>query len=258
MSTAEDARILVTFDVDGTLVRSVGSTGAERNRWHHLAFAAGMKEVFNIDDADVTKIAHHGLTDMLIARDLAVHYGCPPVEVTDDKVARVMKVMDEFAREHYDKFGEGLEILPGVRSLLKTLSEEYRCKVVVGLVTGNVESIGWAKMRALGIEQYFTTEPIRVGAFGGNDSPYRAELVRMARSKAETVFPGIKRHFHVGDAPNDIMAAIDGGAFAIGVTTGTFSADDLNTVKGATAENHIVLESLLDNDRVLAVMGLCR
>lgn len=32
----------------------------------------------------------------------------------------------------------------------------------MGLVTGNVESIGWAKMRALGIEQYFTTEPIRV------------------------------------------------------------------------------------------------
>lgn len=56
MSTEEDARILVTFDVDGTLVRSVGSTGAERNRWHHLAFAAGMKEVFNIDDADVTKV----------------------------------------------------------------------------------------------------------------------------------------------------------------------------------------------------------
>ncbi|KAF4731379.1 hypothetical protein FOZ62_016378, partial [Perkinsus olseni] len=231
----QDTRILVTFDVDGTLVRSVGANSAERNRWHHLAFAAGMKEVFDIIDADVTAIPHHGMTDMLIARDLAVHYGCPPEEVTDDKVAAVMKVMDKFGREHFDKFGEGLEILPGVHSLLKTLSEDYKDKVIVGLVTGNVESIGWAKMRALGIEQYFTTDPIRVGAFGGNDSPYRTELVRMARSKADSAFPDIGKHFHVGDAPSDIEAAIDGvregpsGAFAIGVTTGTFTAEQLDS-----------------------------
>ncbi|KAF4744902.1 hypothetical protein FOZ63_016386, partial [Perkinsus olseni] len=233
----QDTRILVTFDVDGTLVRSVGANSAERNRWHHLAFAAGMKEVFDIIDADVTAIPHHGMTDMLIARDLAVHYGCPPEEVTDDKVAAVMKVMDKFGREHFDKFGEGLEILPGVHSLLKTLSENYKDKVIVGLVTGNVESIGWAKMRALGIEQYFTTDPIRVGAFGGNDSPYRTELVRMARSKADSAFPDIGKHFHVGDAPSDIEAAIDGGAFAIGVTTGTFTAEQLDSVQQATSEN---------------------
>ncbi|KAF4757626.1 hypothetical protein FOZ63_001823 [Perkinsus olseni] len=258
----QDARILVTFDVDGTLVRSVGANSAERNRWHHLAFAAGMKEVFDIDDADVTAIPHHGMTDMLIARDLAVHYGCPPQEVTDDKVAAVMKVMDKFGREHFDKFGEGLEILPGVQSLLKTLSEDYKDKVIVGLVTGNVESIGWAKMRALGIEQYFTIDPIRVGAFGGNDSPYRTELVRMARSKAHSAFPNIEKHFHVGDAPSDIEAAIDGvregpsGAFAIGVTTGTFTAEQLDSVPQATSENHTVFQNLLDKESVLRLMGL--
>ncbi|KAF4662450.1 hypothetical protein FOL47_006240 [Perkinsus chesapeaki] len=256
MQSTTDSRILITFDVDGTLVRSVGANSAERNRWHHLAFAAGMKEVFNIDNADVTAIDHHGMTDMLIAHDLAIYYGVPEKEVNAEKVTKVMEVMGDFGREHADKFGEGLELLPGVRSLLQTLSETYHDRVVVGLVTGNVESIGWAKMRALGIEQYFTTEPIRIGAFGGNDSPYRTELVRLARSKAEKVFPNIKRHFHVGDAPSDISAAIDGGAFAIGVTTGTFSFETLNSVPKTTPTNHVIFKNLVDKDAVLKVMGL--
>ena len=53
---------LITFDVDGTLIRSVG---ADANRRHKDAFKAAWKALWGID-ADVDEIPHHGSTDGLI------------------------------------------------------------------------------------------------------------------------------------------------------------------------------------------------
>lgn len=41
-----DGRVLVTFDVDGTLVKAVG---ASSNRLHKRAFSHAFKEVFGVD-----------------------------------------------------------------------------------------------------------------------------------------------------------------------------------------------------------------
>ena len=54
--------ILVSFDVDGTLIRS---TGSNANKLHRDAFSAAFKTVFGLDTT-IDVIPHHGSTDTLI------------------------------------------------------------------------------------------------------------------------------------------------------------------------------------------------
>ena len=134
--------------------------------------------------------------------------------------------MVQYYEEGCGKTELGLELLPGVKKLLqalqvgcqinrwksptKALAGRRDCKgltalcvlqvrgdVAVGLVTGNLEPIAWAKMEALGIKDLFT-EP-RFGGFGsdycsGNTSETwrdRAELVRIAAKRAAEHRPGV-------------------------------------------------------------------
>lgn len=45
-SSKEGGRVLITFDVDGTLVRSVGD---DANRMHKGAFSYAFRELFGVD-----------------------------------------------------------------------------------------------------------------------------------------------------------------------------------------------------------------
>ena len=84
--------------------------------------------------------------------------------------------------------GDGLRLLPGIKELLSAL--QHRSDVKTGLVTGNLEPIGWAKMQALGIKDLFS-QPV-FGGFGtdvcsGNWQESwrdRAELIKAADRKA--------------------------------------------------------------------------
>ena len=78
----------------------------------------------------------------------------------------------------------------GVRELLETLAA--RTDVVVGLVTGNLAPIAWAKMRALKIDRLFSRPPPSDAAappgaiLGGYGSDHvdRGELVVLAARRA--------------------------------------------------------------------------
>lgn len=62
---------LISFDVDGTLIRSVGNNA---NRLHREAFSAAFKEVFGLD-THIDVVHHHGSTDPLILLKVVVHHG---------------------------------------------------------------------------------------------------------------------------------------------------------------------------------------
>jgi hypothetical protein len=68
---------LVSFDVDGTLIRSCGE---DANRLHKEAFTYGFKKVFGID-THIDVVAHHGGTDPLIAVKVLEHHGVPREQV---------------------------------------------------------------------------------------------------------------------------------------------------------------------------------
>ena len=71
---------LVSFDVDGTLIRSVGQ---DANRLHKEAFTYGFQKVFGID-THIDVVAHHGGTDPLIAVKVLEHHGVPKEQVRDE------------------------------------------------------------------------------------------------------------------------------------------------------------------------------
>eukprot|EP00755_Sulcionema_specki_P034728 Sspe_Gene.103503::Locus_79332_Transcript_1_1_Confidence_1.000_Length_717::g.103503::m.103503 len=211
--------VVITFDIDGTLVASKGPSA---NATHKDAFSKAIEKVVGLERASINEIPHHGMTDRNILRRLLHHKGWG--HVSEETLDRLVQAM----AEHRGDYGRGLEVLDGVQRLLKTLSTLGSERVMVGLVTGNVEAIAWAKMEAVGIAQYFTVP--RFGGFGGRYEE-RADCIRAANQHAAEVLrkqgKKISRSFHVGDAPADITAAHKAGVHAVGVCTGIFDHSQL-------------------------------
>eukprot|EP01012_Entosiphon_sulcatum_P006449 TRINITY_DN13041_c0_g1_i1.p1 TRINITY_DN13041_c0_g1~~TRINITY_DN13041_c0_g1_i1.p1 ORF type:complete len:249 (-),score=43.43 TRINITY_DN13041_c0_g1_i1:51-797(-) len=246
--------IVITFDVDGTLVRS---TGPDANRVHKDAFIHAFQEVFGIRTS-LDVISHHGSTDPLILLALADHHGIPLSEA-QAKLPELSRLMTEYTLCHRTSLHDGIEVLPGVAKLLEALACQKE-KVIFGLVTGNLEPIGWAKMHALGLHQHFTTPN-----FGGFGSDYcggdlarkaedRAEFIRFAQRRAAVLLNGqkIAASFHVGDAPTDVLAAALAGVGPIGVLTGAYNAAQLQDA----APSATVLPDLCDTEKFFALVGL--
>ena len=159
---------------------------------------------------------------------------------------------------------KGILPLPGVLETLRKLAKEYSDCTIRALVTGNVEGAARIKMRACGVLDTGCLHPpastqnwkgAEESAFlGGFGSDFcsgdiddlsriykdRAEQIVIAYERAKTFLrPGerIARVVHVGDAPNDILAARecfeqnrfgeDVTVGCIGVVTGHFQKSEL-------------------------------
>ncbi|KAK9805339.1 hypothetical protein WJX73_003601 [Symbiochloris irregularis] len=246
-------KTIITFDVDGTLIRAVGK---DSNRLHKAAFAYAWQKVFNLK-ADIDEVQHHGLTDGLILVKMMEHHGTPKQEAMD-RLDDMRGAMIEYFEEYKSETGRGLVLLPGILQLLKAL--QARSDVVFGLVTGNLEPIGWGKMEALGILDLFS-RPL-FGGFGSDfcsgDTVHtwkdRGELVRIARDRAlkNNDVGELKASYHVGDTPMDVQAAEAGGAHAIGVLTGIFDEQAL-LAPGVKAT---ILKDMEDTETVMRAFGL--
>lgn len=206
------------------------------------AFAYAHRKIFGVE-VSIDAANHHGCTDAMVSERTLGTLGISAADA-DAAWPRVSEAMVEyFSTLDDDAIRLGLELLPGVAELLAALSAAEDC--VVGLVTGNLEPIAWAKMRGLGIAHFFSVP--RVGGFG-SDHADRDVLVTTALQRAQQLYPGVElKHSHIGDTPKDVTAARAGGAQAVGVCTGVFSASDLTSADPEA----IVLENLCDTAVVL-------
>uniref|UniRef100_A0A7C8Z7L3 Phosphoglycolate phosphatase n=1 Tax=Opuntia streptacantha TaxID=393608 RepID=A0A7C8Z7L3_OPUST len=240
----KERRVLVTFDIDGTLIRGAGPNS---NQLHRQAFSYSFNQVFGIDGT-IDVIQHHGSTDPAVLVNTLVHYGIPSA-VAVEKLPVLKSKMVEYAKANTRDILKGIEVLPGVESLLQVLSSKNN--VFVGLVTGNLEEIAWMKMEGLDIKRYFTVP--HIGGFG-SDHIDRGQLVKIAAERAEKLFPArFDLRVHVGDTPNDIKAAEFGEAVAVGVCTGIFTKEDLEQ---ASSGNAIILRDLTDCGSFLNLLGI--
>ena len=125
---------------------------------------------------------------------------------------------------HYAQIvkSENIVILEGVVKLLTKLDQKG---FFLGLVTGNLETIARAKLKKIGINDFF-----KFGGFG-SDHMSRTELVKIAIRRAGNQFDldDNNQIFHLGDAPQDMRAAREAGVTPIGVATGIFSAEELKS-----------------------------
>lgn len=222
---------IVLFDIDGTLLRSGGVGRISMERALKTVFGSPGKSEYHYD----------GKTDRQIVRDLMRLEGFSDAEID----AQMDALLEEYVTRLTEELASGnrsVLLLDGVRDLLDALDREE--KVVVGLLTGNIQQGARAKLTAAGIDP----SRFRVNAFG-SDHEFRPELPAVARRRASELL-GIdikgNRLVVIGDTPADIECGEAIGARAIGVATGRYSVEQLGAY-----QPYAVFESLADTDAVL-------
>jgi phosphoglycolate phosphatase len=221
---------LVSFDIDNTLINS--SAG------HMESLILAIKDIYGLATS-IDVIKHHGMTDQEIIIKILQQY-----DVDDETIRSKLKSCMDCLQLHYARIvqSENIVILEGVVKLLTQLDLKG---FLLGLVTGNLETIARAKLKKIGIIDFF-----KFGGFG-SDHIRRTELVKIAIRRAGNQFEldDSNQIFHIGDAPQDMRAAREAGVTPIGVTTGIFSADELDS-----AGAYRVVPNLVNADAILQLL----
>ena len=202
-----DAQDAYLFDIDGTLLRS-------RDRIHVDSFASSARQVL-ARDISLAGVAVHGSTDTKILSDACLQAGVP-AEVLALQTGAILESMRAIVAQRRHEMD--LRLMPGVVETLRHLEQKG---ALLGVATGNLESIGWIKMEQAGLRQWF-----KFGGFSDH-YPVRSELVGQAAVQARKLAGPGASVCVVGDTPRDIEAAHANSLGVIAVATGNFSFDEL-------------------------------
>ncbi|MHB8086274.1 MAG: HAD family hydrolase [Dehalococcoidia bacterium] len=224
---------LIIFDLDQTLVDFLPG--------HAETVRRLFSREFNIE-AELTGIDFSGrsLTDNIM--ELARANSIDPESIR----VRIDDLLAEYEQIFFSLMPSDLSghVLPGVRQLLRRLTEEGHWIV---LYTGDSPAIARKVLSSAGLDGYFRFEVF------GTEAKTRLDMAKLAVSKAGrlagTKFSG-KDVVIIGDALRDVECARQLNALSIAVATGVHSVDDL---KRAGAD--YVFKDLADTQNVVqAVM----
>ncbi|HEX4285883.1 MAG TPA: HAD family hydrolase [Terracidiphilus sp.] len=208
---AWDGQDAYLFDIDGTILRS-------RDRVHFDSVAHGVKRVTGFE-ITLAGISIHGNTDTGILREACLRAGIP-AETLEPQVAAILDSMCACVAERRHELDPIL--MPGIKEALQHLANRG---ALLGVATGNLEMIGWIKIEAAGLREWF-----RFGGFSDH-FPVRSELIGHAAEKARVLGGKTARVCVVGDTPRDIEAARANHLPVIAVATGHFDFDTLHALK---------------------------
>ena len=195
------------FDIDGTLLNS-------RDRVHYEAFLNAMQAMYG-RPIPLEGITLHGSTDPLILLEAMVRSGISPAAGRAALPEAVERMCDEVD-------ARASELRPELcQDVARLLDELDSARKLMALASGNVERIGWAKVRAAGIHQYF-----RFGSFAG-ERETRTEIFRWGANEARRLLGADARVCCVGDTPADVQAAPACQLPVIAVATGIFTSEQL-------------------------------
>ena len=207
--------IAILFDVDGTLI-STGGAGTRSWRW-------AFEELHGIP-ADIGESSEAGMTDPVVGKSTfqsVLRRDPTDAEMRSLLAAYLQRLPVEI------QASESYRVLPGAEDVLRHLRRTGR---LIGIVTGALEEAARIKLARGRLNRFFP-----FGGFG-SDSADRIELTRRAIERGASLMGRelLPALVHVvGDTPRDMDAAAGVGAVPVGVTTGTYSADDLRNA-GAT------------------------
>ena len=222
---------LVLFDIDGTLLNSEGLGRASMRRALGSIFGSPGNPAYRYD----------GKTDRQIVRDVMRLEGHSDEHI-DSRMEKLIEIYLEGLRDGVESGKFNVHPLEGVVELLDAL--EPREDVVLGLLTGNVETGARTKLTAAGIDP----DRFRVNAFG-SDHEHRPELPAIAQRRASEKL-GLEiageRMVVIGDTPADIACGRSLGAKAIGVASGHYTVEQLRA-----HDPYAVFPSLKNTQKVL-------
>ena len=197
------------FDIDGTLLVT-GGAGA-------VAWQRTFRELHGVD-ANIEEHTHAGMTDPEIAEIVFRE-----VIGRDGSDAERSAAIGGYLSHLPDVVAEspGYRVMPGIEELLPRLAKQG---VLLGIVTGNIESAAHVKLARADLNRFF--------AFGGygSDSRDRTELtVRAIERGGEVAGEPLDKTttIAVGDTPRDVVAGHGAGIRVAGVATGAYSVEQL-------------------------------
>jgi len=208
------------FDIDGTLINSPDGV-------HYNAFRAALRQIYGIE-SDLFEVPVHGNTDLGILRAVVAKHGrANDFEV---KLPRALEFIVTEVRRNASQIRPVL--CPAIKELLQLLRSQGK---LMGIASGNLEEVGWAKLEAAGIRDYFS-----FGSFSHAAQELRVDIFRHAVKSAQALWNGSRRSgnnsspaavFIVGDTPADVAAARAVGAPVIAVATGIYNVGNLQECK---------------------------
>ena len=195
------------FDIDGTLANTRGGV-------HYNAFHTALREVYGCEGR-IDHVPVHGNTDLGILRAALEHHRQLPPDF-EARLPRAREIMCAEVARHAE--GMEVEICPGIPDLLAELQRRGK---LMGVVTGNLEAIGWRKLERGGIRHFF-----EFGSFS-DVCEKREDIFRQGIAVARKLRGAQTRVCFIGDTPNDVRAAAHLGVPVIAVATGIYSREDL-------------------------------
>jgi len=196
------------FDIDGTLLIT-------RDLVHRNALHQAMREVYGIE-ATIDGISYHGKTDLGILRAVLTGAGVSHRQFEDSLPA----ALDVVCREVTKRASQILaEVCTGIPDVLRELQSAGK---LIGVASGNLETVGWHKLEAAGLSDFFT-----FGSFSDR-AEARSVIFCSAVDEAHRRLGHHATVCFVGDTPDDVIAARIANAQIVSVCTGTFKAEDLS------------------------------
>jgi phosphoglycolate phosphatase-like HAD superfamily hydrolase len=217
------------FDIDGTILRS-------RDRIHYNAMNRAMLEVYG-KDTTIARVAYHGMTDLGIMRAALALEGIPSDEF-DQKLPQALDCIRKGVERNLASLNP--QICDGIPQALKALEDSAK---LLGVASGNLESVGWHKIAATGLRDHFL-----FGAFADRHEQ-RAEVFAYGVEQARTRLGSGAKICFFGDTPEDVRAAQKVGARIVSVCTGVYKREDLAPLQpDICVQSCIELPSLVPAD----------
>jgi len=195
------------FDIDGTLLNTTDLV-------HYNALNCAMREVYGADTT-IDGIAFHGKTDPGILRAALERAGITPAAFEEKLPQALELVRREVAQNVHGLAANVCASIPAVLARLQAAGK------LLGVASGNLESVGWQKIAAAGLREFLS-----FGCFS-DQCETRAELFAEAVAEVHRRLGAGATVCFVGDTPDDIRAARAVGARIIAVSTGTYKLEDL-------------------------------
>lgn len=198
------------FDIDGTLLNV-------RDGVHYNAFHHAVRDVFRVN-SHIDGVPVHGNTDIGILRAVLRREG-----LSDEEFERGLpRAIDHMCAEVAEHAAQiRAELCPSIAQLLEKL---HAAGKLLGVVSGNLERIGWLKLQNAGLRRFFV-----FGSFSDRNE-LREDIFRHGIGEAQR---RLRRHASVcvvGDTPNDIRAAQKLGIPVIAVATGIYDVASLQAL----------------------------
>jgi phosphoglycolate phosphatase-like HAD superfamily hydrolase len=209
-----NARLVLLFDIDGTLLTCGGAGRRAMQRAFHEETGSGEHVAFGFG----------GMTDKAIAREgLTRASRSTKAESIDKLLTLYLRFLDEELHQDKAHATPGFRVLPGVHALLDALKpHQDDARVALGLGTGNLIEGAQRKLEHGDLWHRF--------AFGGyaTDHEDRAALLEAGAARGRALLHDAHaKVIVIGDTPRDIDAAKRIGAPCLAVATGHASLSEL-------------------------------